>query len=186
MRILIAEDEPISRRMLEKSLSQAGYEVLACSDGAQAWEKLSGEDPPEIAVVDWMMPKMDGLEVCRRVRRSADPASIYIILLTARGNREDIIAGLNAGADDYMTKPFDREELCARVRVGERLTQMQKRWLEQETTHYVAELEQARSEVQRSRIRIVAVQEQVRKQIAHELHGPVQSKLIPFHVDEAA
>ena len=121
MKILIAEDDAVSRRMLEETFFRWGYEVVVCSDGSQAWETLERENAPEMAVLDWMMPGVDGPELCRRVRRSPRMQSMYIILLTARKSRDDIIEGLDSGADDYVAKPFDRAELAARVRVGERV-----------------------------------------------------------------
>lgn len=125
MRILIAEDDAVSRRRLEATLQKWGYEVLAVEDGLAAWEVLQGEMPPPLAILDWMMPGMDGIEVCRKVRERSPSRPLYIIVLTARGSREDVVAGLQAGGDDYVTKPFDREELHARVRVGLRVLQLQ-------------------------------------------------------------
>ena len=166
MRVLVAEDEPVSGRLLEETLSKWGYEVLACSDGSQAWEVLRGEDPPEVAVLDWMMPGVDGPELCRRVRRSPDPTATYLILLTARGRTDDIVEGLDAGADDYINKPFNRQELRARVRVGHRLVELQRQRLEQETGRYIDRLERMVGELNRSRRRIVTAQESARKSIA--------------------
>ena len=107
MRVLVADDDAVTRRVLAKTLSKSGYEVLACPDGSSAWERLGSEDPPEIAVLDWMMPGVDSPELCRRVRQTPNPASTYMILLTKKGRRKDIIAGLNAGANDYLSKPFE-------------------------------------------------------------------------------
>jgi len=125
MRILIAEDDAVSRRRLEATLQKWGYEVLAVEDGLAAWEVLQGEMPPPLAILDWMMPGMDGIEVCRKVRERSPSRPLYIIVLTARGSREDVVAGLQAGGDDYVTKPFHREELHARVKVGLRVLQLQ-------------------------------------------------------------
>ncbi len=124
MNILIAEDDPISRRLLEATLVKWGYEVVSTSNGAEAWEVLVGPEPPRLAILDWMMPEMDGVEICRRARGRPDPGTLHIILLTARGRKEDVIAGLLAGADDYVTKPFDHEELRARVQVGVRIVEL--------------------------------------------------------------
>ena len=176
-RLTSSEDDPISNRVVVDTLVKWGYQVISCSDGAQAWEMLRGNDPPEIAVLDWMMPGVDGLELCRRVRQSSNQASVYIILLTARGRKDDIIQGLEAGADDYISKPFDREQLRARMRVGARLVELQRLRLRRETAHYVEQLERAVTELQCSRRRIVGVQEDARKSVAEKLHGPVQTQL---------
>lgn len=125
-KILIAEDDAVSRRMLEATLAKWGYEVLACGDGATAWEVLSQQETPSLAILDWMMPVMDGTEICRRVRAESVLPPIYLILLTARGGKEDLVEGLDAGADDFITKPFDREELRARLQVGERIIALQR------------------------------------------------------------
>jgi phosphoserine phosphatase RsbU/P len=126
MKILIAEDDLVSRSVLQATLERWGYEVIATSDGSEAWVALQSEDPPSLAVLDWMMPEMDGLEVCRRVRANTHNLPVYIILLTARGSREDLVSGLEAGADDYVTKPFNRDELRARLNVGVRVVQLQR------------------------------------------------------------
>src|SRR5581483_3809350 len=126
MKILIAEDDAASRRLLQASLERWGYEVLTASDGAEAWQVLDVPSAPELAILDWMMPEIDGLEICRRVRAGSRGLPTYIILLTARGKREDIVLGLQGGADDYVTKPFDLEELRARLQVGVRIVQLQR------------------------------------------------------------
>ncbi len=125
MKVLIAEDETVSRRLLEATLVRWGYEVVVASDGVEAWEALQGDDAPSLAILDWMMPSMDGLEVCRRIRNRPSSTPPYLILLTAKGRREDIVTGLEAGANDYVTKPFNREELRARVQVGVRMVELQ-------------------------------------------------------------
>lgn len=125
MKVLIAEDETVSRRLLEATLVRWGYEVVVASDGMEAWEALQGDDAPSLAILDWMMPSMDGLEVCRRIRNLPSSTPPYLILLTAKGRREDIVTGLEAGANDYVTKPFNREELRARVQVGVRMVELQ-------------------------------------------------------------
>lgn len=125
MRILIAEDEPTSRRMLEVTLSSWGYEVLAAADGQEAWHLLQDEAAPQLLILDWMMPVLDGLQLIRRLRKEMTRRPFYIILLTARVSREEMIQGLEAEADDYVTKPFDRGILKARIQVGVRVIQLQ-------------------------------------------------------------
>jgi diguanylate cyclase (GGDEF)-like protein len=125
MRTLIAEDDPVSRRLLQAMLVKWGYEVEVAVDGEQAWERLSAEDTPRLAILDWMMPGMDGVQVCREVRKRKDKPYTYILLLTAKSDRQDIIAGLDAGADDYITKPFSSHELEARLRAGRRVLDLQ-------------------------------------------------------------
>jgi phosphoserine phosphatase RsbU/P len=125
MKVLIAEDDPVSRRLLQAALIKWGYDVSVTTNGREAWEALQTPDPPTLLVLDWLMPEMDGTEVCREVRQSLAHRSAYIILLTSRGSKEDIIKGLEAGADDYVTKPFDHGELRARVQVGSRVVRLQ-------------------------------------------------------------
>jgi diguanylate cyclase (GGDEF)-like protein len=130
MRVLIAEDDSISRRMLEAFLVKWGYEVMVASGGEEAWGILQGNDSPRLAVLDWMMPDRDGIDVCRSVRQRKGRPYTYIILLTARGQKEDIVEGLEAGADDYVTKPFDPYELRARLRAGRRIVELQEQLLQ--------------------------------------------------------
>ncbi|MFO8031879.1 MAG: diguanylate cyclase [Desulfohalobiaceae bacterium] len=145
MQILIAEDDPASRVMLQNMLQKWGYEVIAVEDGSQAWEVLQAEEPPQIAILDWMMPEPDGPQICRLVRErlaprvdceqnpeclSLDqPGYIYLILLSAKADKEHLVQGLEAGADDYIPKPFNAEELQARLRVGHRIIDLQTRLL---------------------------------------------------------
>jgi len=129
MKVLIAEDDAISRRMLEAFLVKWGYEVMAATQGEEAWGVLQGNDPPKLAVLDWMMPGKDGIELCRGVRQRKGRAYTYILLLTARGHKADIVEGLEAGADDYVTKPFDPYELRARLRAGRRIIELQEQLL---------------------------------------------------------
>jgi diguanylate cyclase (GGDEF)-like protein len=123
--ILIADDDPVSRRLLQVSLGHSGYRVTVAADGAEALRVLDGQDGPRLAVLDWMMPERDGLEVCRTIRKCARESYVYIILLTARGYRDEIVQGLEAGADDYITKPFHLHELKARLRTGRRILELQ-------------------------------------------------------------
>ncbi|MGH9661723.1 MAG: GGDEF domain-containing response regulator [Bryobacteraceae bacterium] len=124
MRILIAEDDAISRRLLETILGKWGYEVVVAVDGDQAWDSLQAEDAPRLAILDWMMPGKDGIEVCRRVRERTAPY-VYVLLLSAKSQREDLVHGMEAGADDYITKPFDANELKVRLRAGRRILDLQ-------------------------------------------------------------
>jgi diguanylate cyclase (GGDEF)-like protein/PAS domain S-box-containing protein len=126
MRILIAEDEAISRRMLESTLTKWGYEVVVAADGAEAWSVLQNEDAPALAILDVMMPGIDGIEVCRNLRQMPQHVPVYVILLTAKSAQENIVAGLEAGADDYIAKPFHSDELRARIEVGTRVLKLQR------------------------------------------------------------
>ncbi len=125
MRILIAEDDAVSRRVLEGFLARWGYEILAVEDGEEAWAALQEENAPQLAILDWMMPHVDGVEVCRRLRQRGPEPYVYVLLLTAKGQKQDIVEGLEAGADDYLTKPFDPGELQARLRTGRRILALQ-------------------------------------------------------------
>jgi len=121
MRALIADDDPTGTAMLSAALRRWNFEVEAVADGDAAWRTLAASDAPTLAVLDWMMPGLDGPEICRRVRADQSRPPTYIILLTARAARTDIVAGLDAGADDYLIKPFDPDEMRARVHVGRRM-----------------------------------------------------------------
>jgi phosphoserine phosphatase RsbU/P len=143
MRILIADDDPVSRRLLQLTLVNWHHEASVVNDGHEAWQMLQSETAPLLVILDWMMPGLDGLELCRRVRQMPTLPSIYMILLTSRGKREDIIEGLYAGADDYITKPFDVHELRARVQVGVRVLQLQI-----ELARHIKELEIALTQVE--------------------------------------
>lgn len=126
MRILIADDDPVSRRILEAKLVRWGYEVAVARDGAGAWQAIESADPPQLAILNWIMPGMDGVEVCRRARqRGKEALYTYIILLTARDREQDLVAGMEAGADDYICKPFRPDELRVRLRAGERVIEME-------------------------------------------------------------
>ena len=123
--VLIAEDDPIFRRILESWFKKWDYRVTAVENGVDAWEVLQREDAPQLVILDWMMPGMDGIEVCRRIRSRDQGLYRYVLLLTAKDDKQDVIAGLEAGADDYLTKPFDVDELRARVRAGKRILDLQ-------------------------------------------------------------
>jgi two-component system chemotaxis response regulator CheY len=130
VKILIVEDEPISLRLLEITLRKWNYEIVATSDGKEAWEVLQSPEAPNLVISDWIMPDMDGLELCKRIREAERPGYTYLILLTAKGKKEDLIQGLEAGADDYLIKPFDPEELRYRIKIGERIISLERRILQ--------------------------------------------------------
>jgi two-component system cell cycle response regulator len=123
--VLIAEDDPIFRRILQSWLHRWDYRVTAVDNGMDAWAALQKEDAPPMAILDWMMPGLDGLELCRRVRSLGRSPYRYLLLLTAKDDKHDVVAGLEAGADDYLTKPFNVDELRARVRTGKRILELQ-------------------------------------------------------------
>ena len=125
LRVLVADDESVSRTVVGAMLKKAGYEVSFASDGDQAWQHLSGSNPPPIALLDWEMPGLAGPEVVQRIRAQNEQAPIYIILLTSRDSSADIVTGLKAGANDYVTKPANEDELVARVNVGARVVELQ-------------------------------------------------------------
>jgi len=125
-RVLVAEDHQVSRHLLERNLQNWGFEVVSAQDGKAAVEILEGPDAPALAILDWMMPQMDGVEVCRSVRQQSGKPYIYLLLLTAKSQKDEIAAGLDAGADDYVIKPFDPDELRARLKVGQRVVELER------------------------------------------------------------
>ncbi len=130
MRILIADDEAMSRRLLQKTMERAGYEVTAVENGRQAADHLCKVEGPRLALLDWVMPELDGPGVCREVRKRKEQSYVYMVLLTSKEKQEDVVAGLESGADDYVTKPFDPEELKARLRTGMRILDLEDRLVE--------------------------------------------------------
>jgi DNA-binding response OmpR family regulator len=142
VKVLIADDDLIPRCMLQTTLTQWGYAVTAVSDGQAAWQVLEEPAAPRLAVLDWMMPGLDGVEICRRLRARTTTEPVYVLLLTARNAKADVVAGLQSGADDYLTKPFDREELRARLQVGGRVLELQ-----QSLAARVRDLEEALAQV---------------------------------------
>jgi len=134
MKILIADDDKMSRRLLQKTLEREGYEVIAVDNGHLALQQLSLPDGPRLALLDWMMPELDGPDVCKGVRNQHERPYVHIVLLTSRSSKQDVVAGLHAGADDYLTKPWDPAELMARLRVGQRILQLEDRLVEARET----------------------------------------------------
>ena len=125
MKILIAEDDPVSRRLLQAALIKWGYEVIVTTNGKEAWETLQQPEAPSLLVMDWLMPEMDGVEVCRQARENPALKSAYIILLTSVGGKHGFLVGMKAGADDFINKPFDEDQLAARLGVAERILNLQ-------------------------------------------------------------
>ena len=145
--IIIAEDDAVSRDLISTLVSKWGFRSIVTRDGHEAMAAIRAERGPVVAILDWMMPGMDGLEVCRRVRQMDKPA--HIILLTARGAKESLVQGLESGADDYLVKPFDKNELLARIHVGLRILNLHNALEER-----VAELEKALLEIRDLRSRL--------------------------------
>jgi DNA-binding response OmpR family regulator/anti-sigma regulatory factor (Ser/Thr protein kinase) len=130
MKILVAEDDPVSRRLLQNYLERWGHDVVLAEDGGQAWQRFEA-DPVPLVITDWMMPELDGTELIRRIRALDRPEYVYTILLTAKTQKDDVVQGMDAGADDFVTKPFDRDELRVRVRAGERILRLEHSLAEQ-------------------------------------------------------
>jgi two-component system, cell cycle response regulator len=129
MKVLIADDEPNARALLRSIVTRLGYEAEAVSDGTEAWLALERPDAPQLAILDWIMPGMSGLEICRKVRQKGHPPYVYIILLTAVDKPNGLIEGMESGADDYLTKPFRAEQLSVRLRAGQRILDLQQELL---------------------------------------------------------
>ncbi len=146
MRALVADDDRVTAEILSRTLQRWEFDVTVARAGGEAWDYLRSAQSPTLAILDWMMPEMDGPEICRRVRQELPLANMYLVLLTARESPSDLVTGLNAGADDYITKPFDAEELRARVQVGVRVLSLQERLAER-----VAELQAALANVKQLR-----------------------------------
>ena len=146
MQVLIAEDDRVTGEILARTLQRWNYETTLVADGTEAWARLSTTSDATLAILDWMMPGIDGPDVCRRVRAELPDANMYLLLVTARETRNDVVAGLDAGADDYVIKPFDPEELRARVAVGARVLGLQQKLAER-----VNELQDALTNVKQLR-----------------------------------
>lgn len=154
MKILIAEDDLTSRTMLQAALTKWDYEVVATPDGQSAWSALQQKNAPRLLILDWMMPGMDGPVLCRKLREQEHTDTQYIILLTSKSEHQDVIAGLETGADDYITKPYNSDELRARVNVGKRMLDLQAKLREKEKLQGVLEMAGA---------------------VCHEINQPLQS-----------
>ena len=144
MRILIAEDDPVSRLVLTTNLTNWGHEVVTAVNGMEAWLASQDEDAPRLVILDWMMPEMEGTEVCRKIRELPALIPPYIILLTARQGTKEIVEGMQAGADDYLVKPYQRDELQVRVQVGVKMIELQRKLADQ-----IGELQEALDRVKR-------------------------------------
>jgi len=144
MRVLIADDDAVLRHALRAQLDRWAYEPIVCADGREAWDRLRQPSPPVLAVVDWNMPGIDGPELCQQIRTTPALSGMYVVMLTSNQERRDVIAGLESGADDYITKPFHWDELRARLRIGSRIIGLQ-----QALAARVDELQDALSNVKR-------------------------------------
>lgn len=149
MRVLIADDDALSRRILKDSLEYWGYDVVVCKNGNEAWKILEQDGSPTLAILDWIMPGMDGVSICQKVRQRKNTCYTYIILLTAKNSREDIITGLEAGADDYVVKPFHHEELKYRLQIGQRIIELEQNILQMANTDYLTGLLNRRAFMER-------------------------------------
>ena len=149
MKVLIAEDNLVSRRLLETFLRKWGYDIVITTNGREAWEVLQEPEAPNLVISDWMMPDMDGLELCRRIREMERAEYIYFIILTSKGKKEDVITGLEAGADDYLIKPFNQDELKYRVKIGERIIELERRILRLASTDSLTEVLNRRAFMER-------------------------------------
>lgn len=154
MQVLIADDDALSRRILHDVLVSWGYQVIAAKNGNEAWDILQQDNSPNLVILDWMMPGFDGIDICTELRRQAKPRYTYIILLTSRNKPEDIVQGLEAGADDYVVKPFNPDELKYRLKIGERIIDLEERILGLARIDYLTGLLNRRAFMERLEIEI--------------------------------
>ncbi|MEW6515428.1 MAG: response regulator [candidate division FCPU426 bacterium] len=177
MRILLADDDPITLRLLENSLKNSGYEIVLAHNGPEAWQLLTTSPQPDVALLDWMMPELDGLEICRRQRARKDSNFVYIILVTSNDRPEDITIGLDAGANDYITKPFNKDELKSRISVGVRVANYENalKITNERLTQYSQDLEQLAQERAQQLVRAdrMIVLGTMAAGIAHEINNPL-------------
>ena len=159
MKILVAEDDPISQRVLQANLLEWGYDVTVASDGGEAWAIMRQAESPSLVISDWMMPGMDGLTLCRKIRQMERPGYIYFIILTAK---KGVVEALEAGADDFLTKPFNPEELKCRIRIGERILNLERRILELANTDVLTGLLNRRAFMEKIRQEISRTQREKR------------------------
>ncbi|MFP4458908.1 MAG: response regulator [Candidatus Zixiibacteriota bacterium] len=177
MRVLIADDDPVNRLMLETFLHEWNYETLSCEDGTSALHMLSQDNPPKLAILDWIMPDIDGIKICQALNQKKSDSFIYIILLTSKSNREDMLEAFEAGAHDFLSKPFDEHELRSRLAVGEKIVDYERIILEknEKLKKYANEMEllaqrRAKQLVHSDRLATVGI---MSAQIAHEINNPV-------------
>jgi two-component system cell cycle response regulator len=149
MKVLIVDDDPVTRRLLKAFLTKCDYEVVIARGGTEAWEILQEPESPSLVVSDWIMPDMNGLDLCRKVRQAQEATYTYLILLTGKGQKEDVVEAFEAGADDYLIKPFDQEELKYRIRTGERIINLEQKILELAHTDFLTGVLNRRAFMQR-------------------------------------
>jgi two-component system, cell cycle response regulator len=125
LQALVADDDPVTRRLLDRMLRKLGYDTVLCPDGPTAWGVMQGAGAPLLVLIDWLMPGMDGIELCRRIRGRTNVPYTYVIMVSSNSNRADVVSGMNAGADDYVTKPVHRDELETRLKAGRRVLEVQ-------------------------------------------------------------
>jgi len=181
MKVLVADDDAITRRMVAAVLGKWGYQTVEAGDGHEAWELLQSPEPPPVAVVDWMMPGLSGIELCRRLKRSPAGQSVYFILLTSRGESRDVVEGLESGADDFVVKPYHSEELRARVGVGRRLVELRLALID--ANHHLEERVRQRT---RDVERLLHWNENLLHHLSHDLRTPLTPliSLLPILVEE--